>query len=237
MRKPTNAELERWTDETHELMEQTGVTKTPRAQVRLLRERGAKRCPGCSTVLRLEEFAAKKSNSDGLQPRCRACSGTDFRKFYNRDPQAQVQRVNKYRESNPLTVRISNGRIRAKEFGVPWEDFNKDDLLAYWSSVGIDPWVSVYSGVPLTPENFSIDHVRPLSQPGTPGHRKEMLVPCSQAENRRKGTGHWIHLLSNKPDPNAPELVKQALEPSAPRRARRTLLLQTTAPKEVTTYD
>lgn len=232
-KKPTDAQLQAWTEETHRLMEQAGVTKTPRAQVKVLRERGAKRCPGCSAVLRLEEFAAKKGNSDGLQPRCRACTSNDYRDYYNRDPQGQIQRVNKYRETNPLSVRISNGKIRAREFGVPYEEFTYQDLLAYWSSVGIDAWTSVYSGTPLTPENYGLDHIVPLSNPDSPGHRKEMLIPCTQEENRRKASGHWIHLLNNDLDHSAlPEPIKRALEPGAPSRQRRTLTLTTTINSE-----
>lgn len=206
------------------IMQERGAKTLPRDLAAQLRADNLKRCPGCATVKPFEEFAAKKSNSDGLQPRCRACSGTYHREYYNRDPQAQVKRVNTYRETNPITVRISNGKIRAREFGVPYEEFTYRDLLDYWESVGIDPWVSAYSGTPLTADNYGIDHVVPLSDPNSPGHRKELLVPCTQDENRRKATGHWIYLLNNELDPaDLPDLVKQALEPTTPE--RKTVLL------------
>ena len=65
-------------------------------------------------------------------------------------------------------------------------DFKAKDVYEHWKEVGIDPWSSAYSGTPLTPENYSLDHIIPLSAEGTPGHVPWNLAPCTQLENKKK---------------------------------------------------
>lgn len=136
------------------------------------------------------------------------------------------ERQREARRRDPLAHRIHAGRVRAKEYGVPNEGFSADDLRAYWSSIGLDEDRSAFSGVLLTPGTVSLDHVIPLSAPNSPGHVVSNIVPCLIGENRSKNDKHWIRLVNNEPDPDAPELVKRALEPGAPSRSRRTLMLQ-----------
>lgn len=87
---------------------------------------------------------------------------------------------------NPLIDRNKYGKRRAKQLGAPWEDFTAEDIIDYWKSFGIDPLKSAYSGVPLTPDNYSMDHVIPLSHENIPGHVLANLAPCTWEENRTK---------------------------------------------------
>lgn len=155
---------------------------------------GLKYCYGCKEVKPLADY---NRQGDNYRSQCRECQhGYHFanhqrelarmRKYKADNAEAIAAQCKLYRERNPLPGRIRDGYRRAEKLGAPVEDFKAKDVYEYWGSAGIDPWCSVYSGTPLTPENYSLDHVIPLSAPDTPGHILTNLVPCTQLENKKK---------------------------------------------------
>lgn len=153
-----------------------------------------KYCYYCETVKPLSDYNRKGA---GHRQQCRDCQHAyhqanheqelaRMRRYKRENAEAIAAQSKRYREQNPLPGRIRDGYRRAKKFGAPTVEFKAQDVYEHWEAVGIDPWVSVYSGLPLTPENFSLDHIIPLSAPGTPGHTPWNLVPATQDENRRK---------------------------------------------------
>lgn len=155
---------------------------------------GLKYCYYCETVKPLSEYNRKGS---GFRQQCRECQHgyhyanherelARMRKYKADNAEAIAAQCKRYRELNPLQSRIVDGRRRAEKLGAPFEEFKAKDVYEYWESAGVDPWCSAYSGTPLTPENYGLDHIIPLSAEGTPGNVPWNLAPCTQSENKRK---------------------------------------------------
>lgn len=155
---------------------------------------GLKYCYYCETVKPLADYNRKGS---GYRNQCRECQHgyhyanherelARMRRYKAQNAEAIAAQCKRYRELNPLPGRIRDGYRRAKKFGAPTVDFKAQDVYEHWKEVGIDPWVSAYSGLPLSPDNYSLDHIIPLSAPDTPGHAPWNLVPATQDENRKK---------------------------------------------------
>lgn len=155
---------------------------------------GLKYCYGCQCVKELSEFNRR---GDNFRSQCRECQHgyhyanharelARMRKYKAEHTEEIAAQCKRYRERNPLPGRIRDGYRRAKELGAPTVDFKAKDVYEYWQEVGVDPWCSAYSGVPLTPDTYGLDHVIPLSAPDTPGHVPWNLAPCTQLENKRK---------------------------------------------------
>lgn len=155
---------------------------------------GLKYCYGCQCVKELCEFNRR---GDNFRSQCRECQHgyhyanhdrelARMRRYKADNAEAIAAQCKRYRDLNPLPGRIRDGYRRAEKLGAPVEDFKAKDVYEYWQEVSIDPWCSAYSGTPLTPENYGLDHIIPLSAEGTPGHVPWNLAPCTQAENKRK---------------------------------------------------
>lgn len=159
-----------------------------------LNSEGLKYCYYCETVKPLADYNRKGA---GYRSQCRDCQHSyhyanherelaRMRKYKADNAEAIAAQCKLYRERNPLPGRIVDGRRRAEKLGAPTVEFKAQDVYEYWESVGIDPWCSAYSGTPLAPENYGLDHIIPLSAPDTPGHVPWNLAPCTQLENKRK---------------------------------------------------
>ena len=153
-----------------------------------------KYCYGCQCVKELSEFNRR---GDNYRSQCRECQHgyhyanherelARMRKYKADNAEAIAAQCKRYRELNPLPGRIRDGYKRAEKLGAPTVEFKAKDVHEYWESVGIDPWSSAYSGTPLSPENYSLDHIIALSAEDTPGHVPWNLAPCTKGENRRK---------------------------------------------------
>ena len=159
-----------------------------------LNSEGLKYCYYCETVKPLSEYNRK---GNGYRQQCRECQHSyhfanharelaRMRRYKAEHTEEIAAQCKRYRELNPLPGRIRDGYRRAKKLGAPSVDFKAKDVYEHWKEVGIDPWSSAYSGTPLTPENYSLDHIIPLSAEGTPGHVPWNLAPCTQLENKKK---------------------------------------------------
>lgn len=153
-----------------------------------------KYCYGCQCVKELSEFNRRANK---YRSQCRDCQHSyhyanhdrelaRMRRYKAQNAETIAAQCKLYRERNPLPGRIRDGYRRAEKLGAPVEEFRAKDVYEYWREVGVDPWCSAYSGTPLTPENYGLDHIIPLSAPDTPGHVPWNLAPCSQLENRKK---------------------------------------------------
>lgn len=155
-------------------------------------------CPGCNELKRWNEYAANRSRHSGLDSRCRSCKAA----YYQAHKQERDEYTNHYRNViNPWAERLSAGYSRAVKASLPAEKITTAQLLDYWKSKGIDASRSAYSGKPLAPGTWSLDHVTPLSNPASPGHVLSNLVPCLWAENDRKNTRHFVELLGTIHNP------------------------------------
>ena len=153
-----------------------------------------KYCYGCQCVKELSEFNRR---ADNYRSQCRDCQHSyhyanhqreleRMRRYKADNAEAIAAQCKRYRELNPLPGRIRDPYRRARELGAPVEEFKAKDVYEYWREVGVDPWCSAYSGTPLTPENYGLDHIIPLSVEDTPGHVPWNLAPCTQLENKKK---------------------------------------------------
>lgn len=206
-------ELDKLTKKINRSMKAKGQTRCPRKTMAELRAQGLKRCSSCTKVQLLEDFPGRRKNPfDGKDNQCKKCGNKRNRAYHRKNKEAENTRVldyyyknkdalitkkNEYRRNNPVVDRIANGKIRARKKGLPVEEFTAKQLIAFWESRGIDPWVSIYSGEPLTSENYSLDHLVPFAQKGSPGHTMANLVPCTLEENQNKQSKHFVHLLAD----------------------------------------
>ena len=151
-----------------------------------------KRCPGCSRELEWRCFTARARNLSGLDSRCRSCRSG----YYEQHKAEYFDRTNEYRRNvNPWAEKLSGGYRRAVQAGAHAEKVTTKELLAHWEAQGINPNKSVYSGSPLGPGLYSLDHVIPLSDPNGPGHVVSNLVPCLVHENSSKANQHFVVYL------------------------------------------
>lgn len=159
---------------------------------------GSKRCPRCDETKNFTQFSCNRSNKDGLDSQCKSCSSEAGKRYRARDGYAQRhnQKMTAYRLAHPWSHRLYKGYQRARDKGLPAEKITRDQLLQYWESIGIDPWVSAYSGQEIPQDQYSIDHVEPLSNPESKGHVLNNLVPCLLGENSSKRNRHFIDLLA-----------------------------------------
>ena len=157
-----------------------------------------KRCPGCNLTKDFTQFSCNRSNRDGMESRCKACCSEAGKTYRSKDGynDRHNQKMTAYRLTNPWTHRLYKGYQRARDKGLPAEKITRDQLLQYWESIGIDPWVSAYSGQAIPQDQYSIDHVEPLNNPESKGHVLDNLVPCLLSENSSKRNRHFIDLLA-----------------------------------------
>lgn len=176
---------------------------------------GLKECSptsGCGKAKRLDEFHKSSRNSDGRQSRCAECLSEARKRCYDAAPEKSAEYGRAYREANreavreynagyrrdnPLLERLRRGKNRARVAGVPFDDVTVDQLLADWERRGISPDHDAYTGDPLEP-GFHLDHVSPLSVPGTPGHVVSNLVPCNPTTNIEKSQRGLVEFLADR---------------------------------------
>lgn len=149
---------------------------------------GCRWCPGCRWVLPAEEF-----NSES---RCANCQLFDHQQWRRREGSSALASGRKssalYRVKHPWTDRLARGYKRALRAGLPAVKISEQELLDHWARIGVDPNRSAYSGVSLTAENRSLDHLIPLCDSESPGHVLGNLWPCTQVENTHRKRGRKV---------------------------------------------
>lgn len=163
-----------------------------------LRERGRKICNTCGVEQDLNtDFQPDKRLPDGRAGRCRTCA----------NQQVQASRA----AADGLEQALENGYYRAIYESLPAEKITRAELLEHWDAMGISPWKCFHTGVdlvrePYQPNSRTIDHVQPLSVPGTAGHVIDNLVPCSNGYNTHKSDGNALEKWINRPQDRFPVL-------------------------------
>lgn len=189
----TPAQLGGLTRRARETLRKRGLKRLPFDLRSEFQELGVKFCPVCRRVLPLDRFGMNRSKSGGRQGECKHCHLDYYRA--NRD--SEVRRMREYHEVNNLNMRLANGYCRALAKGLPAEKFDEDTLRESLESRGLDLNKSAFSGVPLTRENISLDHLVPLDRPDSPGHVPSNIVACTLSENRSKHKRHFVYLLAD----------------------------------------
>lgn len=187
----------------NELMSELDLKSLP-VEIRLeLRDRYAKRCGKCSTVLPLFCFPANNSTPDRLHTECRDCNSNQrgrwysdnadeirarYQEWYKDNAESERERTatnyhnpdGKYRLSNQL----HQGYYRAVRAGNTADRITPEDLIQYWESIGIDPLVCYLTGETLTPLTRSLDHIVAIGKGG--GHTVTNLAPSTAEANFKK---------------------------------------------------
>ncbi len=65
---------------------------------------GTKICCGCNILKTIDLFGKKRSQKDGLQPRCKECRKFSTKKYYIGHEEQQKNRVKKYNSLNRIKV-------------------------------------------------------------------------------------------------------------------------------------
>lgn|GEM_PF-3729765 len=171
-----------------------GLTKDEKQAIKerneQLEQQGRRICNTCGVEQELEQGYSKQDKGRSYFARCKACSTA-----------AQNKRR---RDRDGLTYALERGKRRAKQAGLPAHKFTRADLLVYWDEMGINPWECFHTGVQLRrepgyPNSRTIDHVQPLSDPGSAGHVIGNIVPCSFSFNvdKRSRPAHHMPMLKD----------------------------------------
>lgn len=181
---------------------QGGLTKDEKQAIKeinkQLEQQGRRICHTCGVEQDLEQGYSKQDKGRSYFARCKACSTA-----------AQTKRR---RDRDGLTYALERGKGRAKKVNLPANKFTREELLVYWDDLGINPWECFHTGVPLRrepgyPNSRTIDHVQPLSDPGSAGHVIENVVPCSRAYNDYKHATNAVLAMLNRDPEKFPGLA------------------------------
>ena len=149
-----------------------------------------RRCIKCHEIKCLStEFAGDSTGADGRAGECHECRRARHRK--------------RHYDHDGLTGALHNGYNRAARAGRRRRKITASSQRDYWEQHGIDETTCFYTGVKLTLEpghwnSRNLDHIQPLNKPGSAGHVRSNIVPCSAAFNTHKGTDRAViaHLLA-----------------------------------------
>lgn len=134
-------------------------------------------CPKCNKILSLESFGQDKSTKDGLRCWCRECNNLSARKYIQKFSQKVKIRKKIYRLKNKENINkkakiskqkhkfinmvySSNHLSRTRHTG---EEIVPFDL---WKIAKKQKLICPLSGIKLTNENISLDHIIPFANGG-----------------------------------------------------------------------
>lgn len=130
---------------------------------------GLRRCYTCLEILSIDQFTTATNGANGINGQCLRCHREGHRDRYS-----------------GLYESLRDGERRARAAGAPAEHLTPAQVLDHWEKIGIDPWECAATGERLTQETRNIDHVDPLSRPGSLGHSLVNIVPVVAGYNRHK---------------------------------------------------
>lgn len=114
---PSAEELALWTAQVRDWFNETGRKRIARDMKQDLAAQGARWCPNCRTVLRIEEFPSDRTQADGLRSRCRPCHNGACAE-YNREYMRERRRDPEYRE-------------REREYSLRYRAEHLEEMRAY----------------------------------------------------------------------------------------------------------
>ncbi|QFQ02292.1 hypothetical protein CUROG_04585 [Corynebacterium urogenitale] len=176
-----------------------GRSKAFRAERLRLFEEGKRRCITCHRVKRIATcYTTSVRGANGINGQCNHCRRSSHRKRYS-----------------GLYEALRDGERRARKAGLRADHFSPGELMDYWRSVGIDPWVCAVTGEQLTQATRNVDHVQPLDAPDSAGHTITNVVPVLAEYNRWKGSKSVVEALASwwdapGNDPKDPEGIEGA---------------------------
>lgn len=173
-----------------------GLTKGEKQAIKemnkQLEQLGRRICNTCGVEQELEQGYSKQDKGRSYFAQCKKC--------------ANAARNERRRSRDGLAYTLERGYHRAKDLDLPAHKIARAELLAHWNKQGVDPWKCLYTGVELVREpghsnSRTVDHVQPLSDPGSAGHVLENLAPCSNAYNNYKRSKDALSaMLSRNPE-------------------------------------
>lgn len=154
-------------------------------------------CKSCGELLALECFSKNRSNKDGLNTRCKECEKARHKEYRKNNPHIQKD----YKESHKEQAKEHSRQYRKRH---PECDFNNrckrrmkeeqqgrgftteqwKEMMEYFN------WQCAYSGITLTKDNRTIDHIVALNQGGE--HEVWNLVPMYGSYNYSKRDKEWL---------------------------------------------
>lgn len=169
-----------------------------------------KRCPECGITRPSSEWSRDRTSPDGLRSYCKPCRRAESAKYRAENPEKvreyvrRWQKANpdkvrekdrRWRKANPDRVRANYHRRRARKAGAFTVPHDRDDLLAYWRFIGVDPEKCFYcflEGRDVPMEH--VDHLMPLSAGGseTVWNKRPACAKCNTSKGARvfaSGTG------------------------------------------------
>lgn len=139
-----------------------------------------RRCRACDQVKTLStDFTNQTNGAHGKSARCKTCEAA-----------RQRQRA---RREHGYQGRLDEGKKRFVEAGRRAYSITAEELVKHLRKVrATDPMECYYcgrylDGEPYTATHLNLDHVVPLSTPGS-RHSKKNIVPACRACNQHKGT-------------------------------------------------
>lgn len=137
-----------------------------------------KLCGGCGEVKPAQAFGVAKRNPNGLNERCKECRAEEFRRYRQKNPEANGLYGKRWREKNPQNERARKMRRRTREAGAIGEWTHEQERALY----------DFYEHACLAcgwKGKMTFDHVVPLCRGGhnTIFNAQPLCKPC----NSRKG--------------------------------------------------
>jgi 5-methylcytosine-specific restriction endonuclease McrA len=156
-----------------------------------------KQCKGCGRILALECFSKKSGNKDGLNTRCKECEKARHKQYRKDNPHIQKnyqeshkeqakEYAREYRKTHPVydfNHRVKR-RIKEEQQGKGFTNQQWKEMMDFFD------WKCAYSGIVLTKENRTIDHIIALNQGGE--HEIWNLVPMYGSYNFSKKDKDWL---------------------------------------------
>ena len=144
-----------------------------------------KACCTCGLTKPSSDFYLEGRRPDGLTPRCKKCVKHAARESYYANPDAARKRMQKWRKDNPETRRGLAADYDARKQAAFIESV---DRRVVW---GRDLGLCGICGRAASPEDYHIDHIRPISAGGL--HCYENVQVAHPGCNQRKHTQEAYH--------------------------------------------
>ena len=219
--KPTYTEAEKRRDKKHEEKKKRNKDKTSeqikdewkeklkhisdeeankffqKHMIRITKDKGEtvliKRCHDCMEYKGVQEFSMKKDQKDGINKKCKECSGKRNKEWYEANKETILNRQKKHRQTpeGKAVQKRAKHKYRTKKEGNGGE-YTPDEwnqCLDYFNHC------DAYTGEPLT--TTEVEHIIPVSKGGT--NNIYNIVPANKSTNCSKGKKDLFEWYSKQP--------------------------------------